>query len=560
MKNKDKSNIKKGNFLFIVPMHLSFESFINPPDNARHFKKKDGKSYNSLATDLPLGPLSISSFIKKHIDINVKLIDFNVEINALDSFDFKDYLTFCLKYLNSIDFNPDIVGISSLFSPSYHNFIDCAIASRKIWKDALIIGGGNIPTNSHNKIFKEHGANKIFDGLCFGEGEKPVLELLKSKDKKKFMNESNSWITFENFLNEDNLYKHDFIEDLDDIPFYDYDICNLDNHGMNPVMSAYASHSDQNGFHIMTSRGCPFKCTFCASHKVHGRKMRYHSVERIEKDLENLKKNFNAKTIIFQDDHLMSDRDRVFKILKIIKKLDLKAIFQNGLTLYALDMEMLKAFYDAGIRQLVLPVESGSEKVLKHQMKKPLKMRISKKVAEDCRNLGIYTNTNILIGMPGETKDDIKQALENLKSVPSNWFHVVCASPIVGSEMHEHALKNGFISGETLGADYRFAVINTNDFSSDYIQKMQYIFNLDLNFVNNNDMKYKNYHNALHGFKNTIRVKEDHCFAHYFISIAYKNLKKIKESEFHLKRAIELSKFKFWKKFIRYFKLKELYI
>ena len=48
-------------------------------------------------------------------------------------------------------------------------------------------------------------------------------------------------------------------------------------------------------------------------------------------------------------------------------------------------------------------------------------------------------------------------------------------------------------------------------------------------------------------------VKEDRCFLHYFISIAYKNLKKIKESEFHLKRAIELSKFKFWKKFIRYF-------
>ena len=46
MKKKDKSHIKKGNFLFIVPMHLSFESFINPPDNARHFKK-DGKSYNS---------------------------------------------------------------------------------------------------------------------------------------------------------------------------------------------------------------------------------------------------------------------------------------------------------------------------------------------------------------------------------------------------------------------------------------------------------------------------------------------------------------------------------
>ena len=74
--------------------------------------------------------------------------------------------------------------------------------------------------------------------------------------------------------------------------------------------------------------------------------------------------------------------------------------------------------------------------------------------------------------------------------------------------MHEHALKNGFISGETLGADYRFAVINTNDFSSDYIQKMQYIFNLDLNFVNNNDMKYKNYHNAYMDLKILYELKK----------------------------------------------------
>ena len=118
-------------------------------------------------------------------------------------------------------------------------------------------------------------------------------------------------------------------------------------------------------------------------------------------------------------------------------------------------------------------------------MKKPLKMRIPKKLLRIVKFRNLYQHKYIN-WYARRTKDDIKQALENLKSVPSNWFHVVCASPIVGSEMHEHALKNDIL-GETLGADYRFAVINTNDFSSDYIQKMQYIFNLDLNFVNNND-------------------------------------------------------------------------
>ena len=91
--------------LFLVPMHLAFESFINPPSNARHFKKKDGKYYNSLATDLPLGPLSMSSYLKKHIDVNVKLIDFNVEINSEVGFPYKNFYDYCENYLKNMILN-----------------------------------------------------------------------------------------------------------------------------------------------------------------------------------------------------------------------------------------------------------------------------------------------------------------------------------------------------------------------------------------------------------------------------------------------------------------------
>ena len=323
-------------------------------------------------------------------------------------------------------------------------------------------------------------------------------------------------------------------------------------------MSAYASVDNQKGFHIMTSRGCPFLCTFCASHKVHGRKMRYHSVKRIRKDLIKLKERYGATTIIFQDDHLMGDRERVFEILEIIGELKLEAIFQNGLTLYALDKPMLNAFYKAGVRQLVLPVESGSEKVLKQQMKKPLKFNISQRVANDCRDIGIYTNTNILIGMPGETKEDIEIARNNLKSINTNWFHIVCASPIVGSEMHEISVANNYISGDTLGADYRKAVINTKDFESSYIQEMQYKMNLELNFVYNNDMKFNQYSTALKGFNNTIRIKKDHCFAHYFSSKCYEKMNNSLKAKDSMNLARKYSKNSFWKKYINEFQIKEL--
>ena len=50
-------------FLFLVPMHVTFESFIDPYSNGRSYKKKDGKSYNSLSTDIPLGPISMSAYL-----------------------------------------------------------------------------------------------------------------------------------------------------------------------------------------------------------------------------------------------------------------------------------------------------------------------------------------------------------------------------------------------------------------------------------------------------------------------------------------------------------------
>lgn len=514
----------KKKILFLVPVHISYESYVSPPNNARTVLK-NGRILNSLATDLPLGLLSISAYLKKHLNLDIRLIDFNVEVSALQEFDYPDFATFAKNYLAehfNDDFEPDIVGISSLFSPSYQNFIDLGEVVKAIWPNTFLIGGGNIPTNSYQHIHQNNGF-QFFDALCFGEGEKPMLGLISAESPATFANDSESWITAKK-LNDFFIPKHDFIVDLDEIPFYDYALCDHGRHSLNPVMTSYAAHSDSTGYHIMTSRGCPFHCTFCASHQVHGRKMRYHSTERVFSDIRRLVKEYSARTLIFQDDHFMADKARVLSILEFIEHEKLNAIFQNGLTLYSLDYETLSAFKRAGVNQLVLPLESGSEKVLKHQMKKPLKMSISRQVTEDCRKLGIYTNANILIGLPGETRQDIEEARLNLRSIPANWYHVVCASPVVGSEIHKTASEKGYISGDVLGADYRIAVINTPDFSASYIQDMQYIFNLELNFIYNSDLRLNNLTMAETGFQNVLSLRPDHLIAN--LCLAYVHAKR----------------------------------
>ncbi|WP_158089344.1 B12-binding domain-containing radical SAM protein [Magnetofaba australis] len=510
--------------LFLTPMHITFESFKNPANNVRCIQKQDGRSYNLPPTDLPLGFLSLSAYLKKSLDVEIRLLDFNVEVVKAQAFPFETFHDYVADQLKDLDFDPDIIGVSCLFSPSYQNFLDTGAAVRAVYPDKLIIGGGNVPTSAYQEVYSE-ARGQAFDALCYGEGEVPLHDLVVAEDRKRYLSNSPNWITYKNATSPLPFTpSHNFIEDLDEIPFFDYDLCDIDAHNANLVISSFASEKAKRSFHVMTSRGCPFKCTFCASHAVHGRDMRYHSLERIEADFRILKEKYGGDTMIFQDDHLMSDKTRVKAILDILKRLELKSVYQSGLALYALDRDMLEHFYAAGVRQLVLAVESGSQRVLKQLMKKPLKFKVTQQVAKDCRELGIYTNANILIGMPGETKADMDEARETLRELGSNWFHINCASPLIGSEMHEVSREKGYIRGETLGADYKVAAVETEDFSIPFIQEMQYLMNLELNFVHNADVKLGEYKMALAGFDNVIRIKPDHAFAWYYGALCHKGM------------------------------------
>jgi radical SAM superfamily enzyme YgiQ (UPF0313 family) len=252
----------------------------------------------------------------------------------------------------------------------------------------------------------------------------------------------------------------------------------------------------------------------------------------------------------------MGDKNRAFEILEVLKELNLAAFFPNSLALYALDRKMLEAIKSVGINQLVLSVETGSDRVLKEIMHKPLNLSIVERVARDCRDLGIYTDLNVLIGLPGETKQDIEETRAFLKTIDANWFRILCAVPLVGSEMFDICIKNDYLKGTYLGCDFKSAVIETEDFTAEYIKERAYFLNLEFNFINNSDMRTGNYEMALKGFENAIRAKNDHALAYYFAAKCYKNMNL--EEKYHAYQAkyeeiIENSEF--WRKYAVEFNL-----
>jgi len=501
--------------LFIIPPNISFDGFVSPDFNERTIIKKSG-SYGSVVTDMPIGLLSLSAYLKKNIAIEVKLIDFNILLNEMESFKFHSFVEFFHDYLSTaqwVNYAPNIIGISALFTPSYQSVLDIAQCCRNIFPGAVITAGGGVPTNMYKEIFRD---STCFNALCYGEGEKPLLGLVKADDKLRYLEENPSWITREKVKNGQS-FRYNFIENLDEIPFYDYGLLNIDEYRLSPTISSYASFDDKKYiFHMATSRGCPYHCCFCSSHSVHGRKMRYHSVDRVKEDLTRLQEQYGAERIGFQDDNFAIDKERALKIINIVKELRMTVFFQSGLAIYALDRKILEAMKNAGLNQLILPIESGSNRILREIMHKPINLSMVKSVVEDCRQLGIDTDANILIGLPGETKQDIEKTRAFLKTIDATWFRIYIATPLPGSEMFDICIKNNYLKDGYIGCDYKDAVIETEDFTAEYIKEKAYSLNLELNFIENSDFRLGNYEKALRGFENTIRVRNDHAFAYYF--------------------------------------------
>lgn len=539
--------------LFINPPNITFNDFINPS----HYsitQKKYG-NYGNALTDMPLGVISMSAYVKKHTPAETKLIDFNIILNKLEIFNYRSFAEFFRNFLSLpewIDYAPGIIGISALFTPAYQNMLDIGKCCRDIFPDAIITAGGGIPTNVYKEIFRD---STCFDALCYGEGEKPLLDLVKADDKLRHLEENHSWIT-RTKVESGQSFQHNFIENLDEIPFYDYDILDIDGYGLNPVITTFASlDKKKQNFHIVTSRGCPYRCCFCASHSVHGRKMRYHSVSRVREDLKRLRCQYGAKIISFQDDHFLADRQRAFEIIDIIKELQITPVFQSGLALYALDRKMLEALKSAGVNPIVLSVESGSNRVLKEIMHKSLNLSIVKRVVDDCRELGIYTDVNILIGLPGETKQDIEDTRVFLKTINATWFRINRAVPLPGSAMLDICLKKNYLKGNYLDCSFKKAIIETEDFSAEYIEEMAYFLNLELNFVQNSDLRLGNYEIALKGFENAIRVKNDHAIAYYYAAKCYEKLGNMEKAQQYMKTAKMNASKPFWRKYVDMFNI-----
>jgi hopanoid biosynthesis associated radical SAM protein HpnJ len=233
------------------------------------------------------------------------------------------------------------------------------------------------------------------------------------------------------------------IENLDELPwvtkvykrdldFRRYNVPFL----LNPFISFY------------TTRGCPAMCTFCLWPQTHsGHRWRLRSTDDVVNECRYVLENFpGLKEIFFDDDTFNYKKDRTIELCKKLKPLNFTWSCTSRVTT---DAETLRAMKDAGCRLMIVGYESGDAQILKN-IKKGATIDMARRFTADAHKIGLTVHGDFIVGLPGETRETLRKTIDFAKSLNVETIQVSLGHAYPGTEFHEYAKKNDFVSIEAM--------------------------------------------------------------------------------------------------------------
>ncbi len=195
---------------------------------------------------------------------------------------------------------------------------------------------------------------------------------------------------------------------------------------------------------IVTSRGCPYPCTFCAAGSISGKKIRYRSLDNVIEEIKYLNRDFNVKEIHIEDDNFSMKKERAIEFSErmLSEGLGITWAFPNGLRLDNLDLHTLKLMRKAGCYSLNLGVESGNDNMLLKIRKRITREEIKSRVRM-VKDAGLDIGGFFIIGFPGETVEEIKDTINFAKELPLDRIGISYFQPYPGTEEYKKLLDSG---------------------------------------------------------------------------------------------------------------------
>ena len=342
--------------------------------------------------------------------------------------------------------DPEVVGISSL-STMANETLEILNLVKTINSNIVTVVGGPHATCVPAKVLSFPQVDFVFRG----EAELSFETFLENLEGKP------NWALVEGLCYKDNgdlmITNTARIQDMDTVKIPDYDAMNIEDY----IKIGYRLDSPvKRNAPILTTRGCPYQCTFCCAPIMNGNKIRKHSIPYLLEWVKYLYFEKRIKWINIIDDNFTFDFDYVFRFCNEVIKLgidDLGFGTPNGIRLDRGNPQLWKLMKSAGWRTLVVAPESGSDRVLQI-MKKDIKPALVPQVVKDIKAAGLQVKGFFIIGFPGETTEDIKKTSSLIKKCKFDFLALSNFQPLPGTPIYQELVKKGEIADDTLPANY----------------------------------------------------------------------------------------------------------
>lgn len=349
----------------------------------------------------------------------------------------------------------DVVGFSAP-TPLIVNAWEAAKTAKKHGA-VTILGGPHLTLMPHESMEKDQ-----VDLVVRGEAEQTIVEIVQALEKDRghspasnkprlFRQEDMAGISGLSYRDETGKIQHNIdrhlSDDIDAIPFPAHHLFKIEHYtNLNPLTDGLDPNA--RAYTIVTSRGCPYKCTFC-SKPITGNTWRARSVDNVIAEWRWLVEELGATEIGITDDIWNLDRQRAKELCRALidNKLNhVPWVTIHGMKVNNTDAELFKLMKQAGCKRVGFGVENGDDEMLRKVIKKGQTVDMVRDAVRWAKEAKLQTMGFFIYGMPGETEESMEKTTQLALELDPDLAHFMMAAPFPGTEMWDKLLMSGAVN------------------------------------------------------------------------------------------------------------------
>jgi len=358
------------------------------------------------------------------------------------------------------DFRPDLVVINTA-TPSIDSDLSTAGVVKEIDSRIVTAAIGIHVTALPEDCLKDF---PDLDFVVRGEPEEIVRELALALRDKRPAEE----VAGLSFLRQGKIVhnpEQPFIEPLDNLPFPAWHLVDIKRYTMPFTGKPFLL--------VATSRGCPYRCTFCADKTFYGTRLRLKSPGRVVDEMEWVGKEFGIRDFLFWSESFTIKKEFAYGVSKELIKRGLKINWVCNSRVDNVDLELLRTMKKAGCWLIGYGIESGNQAVL-DSVHKGCRLEDAKKAVRLTQAAGIGAAGHIVLGFPGETKETIEQTIRFAIELDLDFAQFYCAVPFPGSKLCAQVRQKGWINTDDWSRfEQNFSVLDTPQLKAEEVMRLR---------------------------------------------------------------------------------------